>query len=72
MPDTEDSYEDDEPVEEIVSAWEHGTGGTTAAPTPMFVVSIQSVSMGLAYSVPREVGKMVVDGPINRGTLVAR
>ena len=72
MPDPEDFYEDDEPVEDIVAAWNSGVVGTTAPPTHLLVMSIQCVSTGLAFPATHGIGKLVTEGTLNRGTLVAR
>lgn len=72
MPDAEDFYEDDEPVEDILRAWNSGAPGTTAPPTPLLVMSIQSVFTGVAFSGTDAIGKLVTEGPLNRGTLVSR
>jgi|NGEPerStandDraft_6_1074524.scaffolds.fasta_scaffold41726_3 hypothetical protein len=71
MPDTEDFYEDDEPVEDVVTAWNSGVVGTTAPPSHLLVMSIQNVTTGLAFSGTNGIGKLVTEGSLNRGTLVA-
>lgn len=71
MPDIEDFYEDDEPVEDIIAAWNSGEAGTTSPPVPTFSVMVQSVYTGQVFPASLGVGKLVTDGPVNRGSLVA-
>jgi hypothetical protein len=71
MPETEEFYEDDEPLEDIVAAWERGAGagGTTAPPFWTINVSTQSVATGEPLCSLPALGSLVTDAPTNRGVL---
>ena len=67
MPNTDDFYEEDEPVEDIVAAWESGEGGTTAPPMPGITIVTQSVVT--SHPAPWVVGIQATDAPASRGSL---
>lgn len=70
MSDIDDFYEEDEPVEDVVAAWDSGEKGTTAPPFYGFSIVTQSVQMGLASApTPWAVRIQATDAPASRGSL---
>jgi hypothetical protein len=68
MTDSTDFYEDDEPVEDVIDAWNSGEAGRTAPPMPFGAVVLFQGAYQSPLLAPSVVGHLVTEGPVNRGS----